>query len=100
MSGRPHLHGLAPGQHSFEETSLRWRAVGEVAPDSSGQVVEPIISHADSESLTTTLTRLVIVYFFALNKSWLETKNPTNFLNTIVLDLDDNNRMYLLLLLC
>ena len=26
---RDHLRGLAPGQHSSDETSLRWRAVGD-----------------------------------------------------------------------
>ena len=26
------LRGLAPGQHSFEETSQRWRAVGDTVP--------------------------------------------------------------------
>ena len=28
-SGGAHLRGLAPGQHSSEETSLRWRAVDD-----------------------------------------------------------------------
>ena len=27
--GKAHLHGLVPGQHSFEETSQEWRAVGD-----------------------------------------------------------------------
>ena len=27
-----HLRGLAPGLHSSEETSLRWRAVGDTVP--------------------------------------------------------------------
>ena len=30
-SGGIHTRGLAPGQHSSEETSLRWRAVGDTA---------------------------------------------------------------------
>ena len=28
-----HLRGLAPGQHSFEETSQRWRAAGDTVSD-------------------------------------------------------------------
>ena len=28
-SGGAHLHDLAPGQHSFEETAQQWRAVGD-----------------------------------------------------------------------
>ena len=31
-SSEAHLHGLAPGQHSSEETSQRWRAVGDTVP--------------------------------------------------------------------
>ena len=27
-----HLRGVAPGLHSFEETSQRWRAVGDTVP--------------------------------------------------------------------
>ena len=30
-SGGVHLRGLAPGQHSSEETSQRWQAVGDNA---------------------------------------------------------------------
>ena len=30
-SAGAHLRGLAPGQHSSEETSQRWRAVGDTA---------------------------------------------------------------------
>ena len=29
---RDHLRGLAPGQHSSEETSQRWRAVDNTVP--------------------------------------------------------------------
>ena len=29
-SGRAHIRGLAPGQHSSKVISQRWRAVGEV----------------------------------------------------------------------
>ena len=31
-SGGAHLRGLAPGQHSSEETSLWWRAAGNTVP--------------------------------------------------------------------
>ena len=31
-SGEAHLRGLAPGLHSSEETSQRWRAVGDTVP--------------------------------------------------------------------
>ena len=30
--GGAHLRGLAPGQHSSERTSQRWRAVGNTVP--------------------------------------------------------------------
>ena len=33
---RVHLHGLAPGQHSSEETSQRWRAVIDTVSDLTG----------------------------------------------------------------
>ena len=32
-SGEAHLRDLAPGQHSSEETSQRWRAVDNTVPD-------------------------------------------------------------------
>ena len=32
-SGEAHLRGLAPGQHSSEETLQRWRAVGDRGRD-------------------------------------------------------------------
>ena len=39
-SGGAHLRGLAPGQHSSEETLQRWRAVGDTA-DLTGPGIEP-----------------------------------------------------------
>ena len=33
MSDGDHFRGLAPGQHSSEETSQRWRAVGDTVFD-------------------------------------------------------------------
>ena len=41
--------GLEPGQHSFEETSQRWRAVGYTLSDLTGPGIEPRTSHADSD---------------------------------------------------
>ena len=35
-SDGPHLHGLAPGQHSSEETPQRRRDVGKAVSDSTG----------------------------------------------------------------
>ena len=35
-----HLRGLAPKQHSSEETSQRWRAVGDTVPDLTGPGIE------------------------------------------------------------
>ena len=32
MSGGAYLRGLAPGQHSSEETSQRWQAVSDTLP--------------------------------------------------------------------
>ena len=34
--GEAHLRGLAPGQHSYEETSQRWRVVGDIVSDLTG----------------------------------------------------------------
>ena len=39
-SGGAHLRGLAPGQNSFEETSKRWRAVGDTASNLTGLGIE------------------------------------------------------------
>ena len=36
-----HLRGLAPGQHSSEETSQRWRAVGDTVSDLIGPGIKP-----------------------------------------------------------
>ena len=55
--GGTHLRCFAPEQHSSEETSQRWRAVGETA---CGRLTEPEIetqiSRTDSVRLTTELT--------------------------------------------
>ena len=36
-----HLRGLAPGQHSSEEMSQRWRAVGDTVSDLTGRESNP-----------------------------------------------------------
>ena len=40
-SGKIHLRGLAPGHHSSEETSLRWRVVRDTVYDVTGPGIEP-----------------------------------------------------------
>ena len=39
-SGGIHLRGLAPGQHSSEKTSQRWRAVGDTVPNLTDPGIE------------------------------------------------------------
>ena len=51
-SGGAHLRGLAPGLHSSEETSQRWRAVGNTV----NLEIEPLTSRTDSVRLVTELT--------------------------------------------
>ena len=46
-----HLRGLAPGQHSSEETSQRWHCV-----DLTGPGIKPRTSRTDSVRLATELT--------------------------------------------
>ena len=48
-SGEIHLRDLAPGQHSSEETSQRWRAEGGTVSDLTGLGIEPQIYSADSD---------------------------------------------------
>ena len=40
-SAGAHLRDLTPGQHSFEETLQRWRAVGDIVSDLIGPRSEP-----------------------------------------------------------
>ena len=49
-SGGANLRGLAPGQHSSEETSQRRRTVGGTASDLTGPGIEPQISRTDSDA--------------------------------------------------
>ena len=46
-SGGIHLRGLAPGQHSSEETSQRWRAVGNAVYDLIGTESNPDLPGRD-----------------------------------------------------
>ena len=48
-SGGVHLFGVAPKQHSSEETSKRWRAVGDTVPDLTYPGIEPLISRTNSK---------------------------------------------------
>ena len=56
MSSRTDLCGLAPGQHSFEESPLQRQAVGDTASDLTGPGIEPQTSCTNSMRLTTELT--------------------------------------------
>ena len=47
-----HLRGLAPGQHSSEETSQRWR----LGVDLTGPRIKPQTSRTDSVRFATELT--------------------------------------------
>ena len=47
-SGRVHLYGLAPGQHSSEKTSQRWRAVGDTVSGLTDSEFEPLTSRTNS----------------------------------------------------
>ena len=55
-SSEAHLRGLAPGLHSSEETSQRWRAVGDTVPFLTGPGIEPQTSRTESVRLATELT--------------------------------------------
>ena len=50
-SGGIHLHGFAPGQHSSEETTQRWRAVVEAVSNLTVTGIEPQTSRTDSDLL-------------------------------------------------
>ena len=58
-----HLRGLAPGQHSSEESSQRWRVVGDTV-DLTGPGTEPQTSRTDSVRLATELLAGTIIFFF------------------------------------
>ena len=52
-SGGAHLRSLAPGQHSSEETSQRWRVIGNTVLDLADQGNKPAITSTDSNVFTT-----------------------------------------------
>ena len=56
-SGGAHLCGLAPGQHSSEETSQWLRAIRDTVSDLTDSRFEPQTFHTDSNVLITELTR-------------------------------------------
>ena len=66
-SGGVHLRGLAPGQHSSEETSQRWRVVGDTVScvDLTGPGIEPQTYRTDSVRLATELTAGSAKYVFS-----------------------------------
>ena len=64
-SGGAHLQCIfAPGQHSSEETSQRWRAAGDTVSDLIRPGIEPQTFHTDSVCLTTELTTEFMVIYF------------------------------------
>ena len=52
-SGRTHLRGLALRQHPSEETSQRWRTVGDIVSDLTDPGIKPQTSRTVSNVLTT-----------------------------------------------
>ena len=52
-SGGIRLRGIAPRQHSSDETSLQWRVVGDAVSDSTDPGFEPQTSRSDSNVFTT-----------------------------------------------
>ena len=55
-SGEAHLGNLALGQQSSEETSQRWRAVGDIESNKTGLGLEHRTSHTNSNVLAAELT--------------------------------------------
>ena len=58
-SAGAHLRCLAPGQNSSEETSQRWRAVGDTVSDLNGPVIKPQTSRTYSDIFNDDLNRPV-----------------------------------------
>ena len=67
-SGGAHVPGLAPGQHSSEETSQRWRAVG--CADLTGPGIEPQTSRTEGVGLATEL----LFYYLFINAQTISSK--------------------------
>ena len=50
-SGMVHLRFLAPGQHSSEKVSQRWRAISDTVFDLTDRGTEPQTCRTDSDML-------------------------------------------------
>ena len=50
-----HLRGLAPGQHSSEQTPQRWRAASDTVSGLTGPGIKPQTSRTNSPVTITTL---------------------------------------------
>ena len=66
-SGGAHLRSLAPGQHSSEETSHRWRAVGNSVCKLTCPGNEPRPSSPIEMSSTTKPTDRFLISFYCFN---------------------------------
>ena len=55
-----HLRDLAPGQHSTEETSQRWRAFGDAVSDLTDPRIKPQTTRTESNVLSTELSGLYL----------------------------------------
>ena len=55
-SGGVHLRGLAPEQHSCEETSQRWRTVGDTVSKLTDQGIKPKTFRANRDVFDTKAT--------------------------------------------
>ena len=58
-SGGAHLRDLAPGQHSSEVTSQRWRAVGDTESDVTNPGIETQTSRTDNDVLKAELIKRI-----------------------------------------
>ena len=93
-SGGTHLRGKASGQHNSEETSQRWRAVGDTISDLTGPGIEPQTFRSDSMCLTTKVTgRFEIICTVHCTISKSEKKiSPTFTLKFVNKTTASNNR--------
>ena len=57
--GKTDHRGSAPGQHCSEETSQRWRTVGDTASDLTDPVFKPHTSRTDRNVLSTELIAFI-----------------------------------------
>ena len=58
-SGGINLRGLAPGQHSSEETSQRWRDAGDTVSNLIGLVIESKTNRAAGDAFKRNMNRMV-----------------------------------------